>query len=177
MLGTYAATIVERHTNTPVGTNHTVTPATVTDLFDLEDLLTLDGDHRARLSDGDLCLVARDGDDPVGVLWLNLSSHTDEYLGRWSMPSATTAYYNQLQVAAEYRRRGVARSLVLAALGECARRERQLLRAAVLGDNTASSALHEQLGFVPIAVVRGVRVGPLTIRLPGAALKGEHEVA
>lgn len=172
MLGTYTATIVERPAITAADAEHAVIPATEADLSHLKDLLALDGDHRARLANGDICLVAHLNDDPVGLLWLNLVSHTDTYLGRCSRPSPETAYYNQLQVATEYRRQGIARSLVVAALHECIRRERKTLRAAVLHGNTASADLHEALEFAPVAIVRGVRVGSLTVRLPYTSHKG-----
>ena len=174
MLGYFTPTIIERPVSTVDAIGYSVVQVLESDLSELESLLAADGGPVARLREGDVCLVARVDARPAGVLRINFHGHIDTYLGLWSKPSSHVVYYNQLQVATEYRRQGIARSLVLAAIDECARRGREILRAAVFSDNPASSDLHQALEFKPTAVVRGARAGALTIRLPGAGRRGSR---
>ena len=101
MLGYFTATIVEPSPSAVDAIGYRVVQALESDLSELEDLLAVNGDHVARLREGDVCLVARVDGRPAGVLWLNLESHVDTYVGRWSKPSSRIAYYNPLQVSPE----------------------------------------------------------------------------
>jgi len=104
----------------------------------------------------------------MGLLWLNLFTHTDRYLGNWSRPDANSAYYNQLMVHPGHRRKGVGRTLVESAACRAHAAGRSRLRAAVLKGNTASADLHSALGFDSAASFSGIRVGPITVRVPTA---------
>lgn len=173
MIGRIRATLVERAADAvgsgDPGGDSIVRLRAASDLLEVEALLSRGAEHARRLRLGDVCLTSLVDGRPAGLLWLNLHGHADQYLGGASRPTASHAYYNQLIVLPQFRRAGVARELVRAALRETASAGRTQLRAAVLDGNEASRKLHSALDFRPVQRVLGVRVGSVSLRLPAVA--------
>jgi GNAT superfamily N-acetyltransferase len=166
-VGRFVATIYELAAQGPEQASPHFMLATPEDLDRLAPLLAPHVDHERRLAEGDSCLyMADEGGHPIGLLWLNLCSHSDRHFGRWSAVSDSIAYYNQLFVDPAARRGGIGTSLVRAAAQVAASAGRHRLRAAVVAPNPASIALHRKLGFQPVVHMVGLRAGDLgTLRL------------
>ncbi len=136
------------------------------DLEGLAELLASGGGHEDAVRCGDVCAVARVGDVPVGLGWLRLTHHVDRHYGAWSAPDERTAYLNQLFVAPAARGEGIATMLIDDLLLHAGKADRQVVRCLVAPDNTASLRAFERSGAVPIADLRGLRLGSRwTLRL------------
>lgn len=110
----------------------------------------------ARLNQGDgFYLVAWDGDQPAGHAHLALTDPPE---------------LQDVEVSAQYRRRGVGSALTAAAEAEAQRRGFDRLRVTVSVDNAAARALYRTLGYadtgMPPRRVQGtvmIRTGPLEV--------------
>ena len=110
----------------------------------------------ARLDQGDgFYLVAWDGDQPAGHAHLALTDPPE---------------LQDVEVSAQYRRRGVGSALTAAAEAEAHRRGFDRLRVTVSVDNAAAQALYRRLGYgdagLPPRRVLGtvmIRSGPLAV--------------
>lgn len=110
----------------------------------------------ARLHQGDgFYLVAWDGEQPAGHAHLALSDPPE---------------LQDVEVLAQFRRRGVGSALTAAAEAEALRRGFDRLRVTVSVDNAAAQALYRTLGYgdagLPPRRVRGtvmIRTGPLEV--------------
>jgi GNAT superfamily N-acetyltransferase len=110
----------------------------------------------ARLHQGDgFYLVAWDGEQPAGHAHLALSDPPE---------------LQDLEVLAQFRRRGVGSALTAAAEAEALERGFDRLRVTVSVDNAAAQALYRTLGYgdtgLPPRRVRGtvmIRTGPLEV--------------
>ncbi len=110
----------------------------------------------ARLGQGDgFYLVAWDGDQPAGHAHLALTDPPE---------------LQDVEVLAQYRRRGVGSALTAAAEAEARKRGFDRLRVTVSVDNAAAQALYRTLGYrdagVPPRRVLGtvmIRTGPLEV--------------
>jgi ribosomal protein S18 acetylase RimI-like enzyme len=110
----------------------------------------------ARLDQGDgFYLVASDGDQPAGHAHLALTDPPE---------------LQDVEVLAQYRRRGVGSALTAAAEAEAQKRGFDRLRITVSVDNAAAQALYRRLGYgdagMPPRRVRGtvmIRTGPLEV--------------
>ena len=110
----------------------------------------------ARLDQGDgFYLVAWDGEQPAGHAHLALSDPPE---------------LQDVEVLAQFRRRGVGSALTAAAEAEALERGFDLLRVTVSVDNAAAQALYRTLGYgdtgLPPRRVRGtvmIRTGPLEV--------------
>lgn len=165
-VGRFAATLFEIDASAAPSPSPAVQPVQAMDLPAWSELLATPESAGQRLELGDRCLGVRVGDEPAGLLWVNLQGHIDTWLGDWSKPTQSVAYYNQLYVSPDHRRQGLAAMLVNAAVATAHAKGRGHLRSAVLSGNTGSHDLHRNLGFEQAGRCRGVRIGALTIRLP-----------
>ncbi|HUP87018.1 MAG TPA: GNAT family N-acetyltransferase [Acidimicrobiales bacterium] len=110
----------------------------------------------ARLYQGDgFYLVAWQGDEPLGHLHLALSDPPE---------------LQDVQVAGDHRRRGVARALIAAAEREARSRGFAALRVGVGIDNQPARALYRECGYVDVGLepvhVKGtieIRTGPIDV--------------
>jgi ribosomal protein S18 acetylase RimI-like enzyme len=110
----------------------------------------------ARLDQGDgFYLVAWDGDMPAGHAHLALTDPPE---------------LQDVEVSAQYRRRGVGSALTAAAEAEAQKRGFDRLRITVSIDNAAAQALYRRLGYgdsgMPPRRVQGtvmIRTGPLEV--------------
>ncbi|HET8805094.1 MAG TPA: GNAT family N-acetyltransferase [Gaiellales bacterium] len=110
----------------------------------------------ARLDQGDgFYLVAWDGDQPAGHAHLALTDPPE---------------LQDVEVSAQYRRRGVGSALTAAAEAEAQKRGFDRLRVTVSVDNAAAQALYRTLGYgdsgMPARRVQGtvmIRTGPLEV--------------
>jgi ribosomal protein S18 acetylase RimI-like enzyme len=110
----------------------------------------------ARLHQGDgFYLVAWDGEQPAGHAHLALSDPPE---------------LQDVEVLAQFRRRGVGSALTAAAEAEALKRGFDRLRVTVSVDNAAAQALYRTLGYgdtgLPPRRVRGtvmIRTGPLEV--------------
>jgi ribosomal protein S18 acetylase RimI-like enzyme len=110
----------------------------------------------ARLDQGDgFYLVAWDGEEPAGHAHLALTDPPE---------------LQDVEVVAQYRRRGVGSALTAAAEAEALRRGFDRLRVTVSVDNAAAQALYRRLGYgdagLPPRRVLGtvmIRTGPLEV--------------
>jgi GNAT superfamily N-acetyltransferase len=110
----------------------------------------------ARLHQGDgFYLVAWDGEQPAGHAHLALSDPPE---------------LQDVEVLAQFRRRGVGSALTAAAEAEALKRGFDRLRVTVSVDNAAAQALYRTLGYgdagLPSRRVRGtvmIRTGPLEV--------------
>ena len=136
------------------------------ELARLTPFLAVGVDDRNRIRSGDACIwTANDQGDPIGVAWVNLESHSDRYLGKWSRPDSTTAYFNQLFVSPDSRGQGDGRKLIMGALWTAAHAGRQTMRSAIPDGNETRLNLHREAGFELGAKVIGIRLGSsLTLR-------------
>ena len=92
--------------------------------------------------------------------------HVDRHYGAWSTPDERTAYLNQLFVAPAARGKGIATMLIDDLLLHAGKADRQVVRCLVAPDNAASLRAFERSGAVPIADLRGLRLGSRwTLRL------------
>jgi ribosomal protein S18 acetylase RimI-like enzyme len=136
-------------------------------------------------------LVAVAGGAPAGVVHLGVEEVADEALlgeiarvvgwprAAWAgvtmsllshgRLAADEAYVEELAVAPEHRRRGVARQLLAACEEEARRRGKRRLTLWVTSDNAAAIGLYRGAGF-RVARRRRWVVGRLVFRSPGALL-------
>jgi len=86
--------------------------------------------------------TAYDGEEPVGLLWLNITER----------PTGPTAFVYDVRVRPERRRRGYGRAIMLAAEDRCREWGAVALSLNVFGGNDAARSLYEQLGYATTAV-------------------------
>ena len=86
-----------------------------------------------------LVLVARDGDTPVGVAWLEPSHHAVTDLPEYM--------FLLLAVVSSHQRRGIGRALMRAAMAEAEGRGATRIRLFVAAENTHARELYARLGF------------------------------
>jgi len=87
--------------------------------------------------------TAFDGDEPVGLLWLNVTERPK---------GPPTAFVYDVRVRPGQRRRGYGRAIMLAAEDCCRERGAVSLSLNVFGGNAAARSLYEQLDFATTAV-------------------------
>ena len=133
----------------------------------LEALLDDQDDHARRVRVGDLLLYCCDEASlPVAGLWLNCATHADAYLGRWSRPTASVWYLNQLYTRPNHRGKGFASRLVRGAQLTAHKTGAHTIRVAVDPDNMPSWHLFINAGSRQRGRLRGVRLGRrITLRL------------
>lgn len=165
ILGRFTSFILIGQT-THAASVHVTRYAQPSDLPRLTSLLSPRSDHAARIEAGDVCLwIAAEGGCPAAVAWVNLVSHADTYLGQWSRPSRDTCYLNQVFVAPQHRRRGLAGSLVAGALSAANQRGVAHLCLAVSDSEGPVSRIARANGMSNVGCVRGVRIGQrITLR-------------
>jgi GNAT superfamily N-acetyltransferase len=141
--------------------------AQAADLLHLEALLPGQDDHTRRLRAGDLLLYCCDEASlPATGLWLNRATHADAYLGRWSRPTASVWYLNQLYTRPSHRGKGFASQLVRGAQLTAHKTGAHTIRVAVNPDNMPSWHLFINAGSRERGRLRGVRLGRrITLRL------------
>ena len=119
-----------------MGIDDSVMDVRVLELAEIERVVRVLG--LARLYQGDgFYLVAWQGDDPLGHVHLALTDPPE---------------LQDVEVAADHRRRGVARTLIGAAEREARSRGFVTLRVRVGTDNAAAKALYADCGFVDVGI-------------------------
>lgn len=132
-------------------------------LPEVSDLLARGVDHVARLAAGDRCIAALSPDGTiVGLVWANLATHVDDFLGEWSRPTERHGYLNQLMVHSGFRSQGVGQLLIRSVRVEAAKRDRSQIHCAVQPSNTASLRAFRSELAVTEARLFGVRLGTRT---------------
>lgn len=137
------------------------------DLADLPSLrhLLASGEHGPRLQSGDLCVfVGNDEGQPVGIQWVNVNSHQDQFLGQLPRPEGGTAYINQTFVDASARGCGYGRRLMVGTLGLCRQLGISRVRLFVDTENSPMIMMCQSLGFEQTGLQVGLRLGPVTLR-------------
>lgn len=94
---------------------------------------------------GEHLLVAYDGDDEVGMLWLHLDERDPE------QPAALDAFVYDVSVLPDKRRRGYGRAIMELGVELARAGGAHALGLNVFGHNPGAKALYEQLGFVEMS--------------------------
>ena len=165
-LGTFSAIRYILSTQSAAADGDDLRIADVQDLEYLKPLLAA-GRHAQRIRAGDVCLWIEGGGTPAGVVWLNLSTHSDKHYGAWSAPTARRGYVNQLVVSENARGKGIATRLVRATQRAALEAGRDAVFTIVLQDNYASRRVFEKCGSRAYGWLYGARFGGIgTLRVP-----------